>query len=110
MAMPAAHFFAERLDEVGLHPDKVQALFDRAEREIKEGLLPGCQLAIARNGKIGAMRTLGRATQGARDQAATDETFFIIMSCTKAITSAAAWLLMQEGKLNAEDRVVKFVP
>ena len=108
--MPASHFFAERLDEVGLSPDRVQALFDRAEREIKEGLLPACQLAIARNGKIGAMGTYGHATRGGRDTAASDETFFIIMSCTKAITSSAAWLLMQEGKLHPDDPVVKFVP
>jgi CubicO group peptidase (beta-lactamase class C family) len=108
--MPALHFLADRADEVGLSPDKVQALFDRAEREIKEGLLPACQLAIARNGKIGAMRTYGRAIQGGADKSATDETLFVIMSCTKAITSAAAWLLMQEGQLSPDDRVVKFVP
>ncbi len=108
--MPASHFFVERLDEVGLNPDKVQALFDRAEREIKEGLLPACQLAIARHGKIGAMRTYGHATQGGSEKTASDQTFFIIMSCTKAITSAAAWLLMQEGKLHPDDRVVKLVP
>ncbi len=108
--MPAPHFFADSLEEIGLNPDKVQALFDRAEREIKEGLLPACQLAIARNGKIGAMRTYGHAIQGGQDRAATNDTFFIIMSCTKAITSAAAWLLIQEGKLSPEDRVVKFVP
>src|SRR5712691_3877656 len=108
--MPASQFFAERPEEIGLNPDKVQALFDRAEREIKEGLLPACQLAIARNGKIGLMRTLGRAIQGGVEKPATDETFFDIMSCTKAITSAAAWILMQEGKLRPEDLVVKFVP
>src|SRR5690348_4834897 len=83
--MPAAHFFAERPEEIGLNPDKVQALFDRAEREIKEGLLPACQLAIARNDKIGLMRTLGRAIQGGVEKPATDETFFDIMSCTKAL-------------------------
>src|SRR5229473_3825651 len=108
--MPASQFFAERPEEIGLNPDKVQALFDRAEREIKEGLLPACQLAISRNGKIGLMRTLGRAIQGGVEKPATDETFFDIMSCTKAITSAAAWILMQEGKLHPEDLVVKFVP
>ncbi len=108
--MPALHFFAERLDEIGLSADRVQALFDRAEREIKEGLLPACQLAIARNGKLGAMRTFGRARQGGAERAATDQTLFDIMSCTKAITSAAAWLLIQEGKLSPGDRVVKFVP
>jgi len=108
--MPASHFFAETPSEIGLNPDKVQALFDRAEREIKEGLLPACQIAIARNGKIGAMRTLGRAVQGGADKPASDETIFVTMSATKAITASAAWLLMQEGKLSPLDRVVKYVP
>jgi CubicO group peptidase (beta-lactamase class C family) len=82
--MPASHFFAEHLDEVGLDPDKVQALLDRAQREMNEGLLPACQLAIARKRKIGAMRTYGHAIQGGADKPASDETLFVIMSCTKA--------------------------
>ena len=81
--MPASHFFAETPAEIGLNPDKVQALFDRAEREIKEGLLPACQLAIARDGNIAAMRTFGRAIQGGADKPATDDTIFVTMSATK---------------------------
>jgi CubicO group peptidase (beta-lactamase class C family) len=108
--MPAQHFLADSPAEVGLNPDKVQALFDRAEREIKEGLLPACQIAIARNGKIAAMRTLGHATQGGTDRPATDETIFVAMSATKAITSSALWLLMQEGKISPSDAIVKYVP
>ena len=76
--MPASHFFADSPAEIGLNPDKVQALFDRAEREIKEGVLPACQLAIARNGKIGMMHTFGEATQGGAKRPATDETIFVI--------------------------------
>lgn len=108
--MPAAHFFAANPTEVGLDPQKVQALFERAARDVQEGLLPACQVAIARNGKIGAMQTFGRAVQGGVEKPATDDTLFVIMSATKAITSASAWLLMQEGKLRPEDRVVDFIP
>jgi CubicO group peptidase (beta-lactamase class C family) len=108
--MPASHFFAARPQEIGLNPDKVQALFDRAEREIKEGLLPACQLAIARDGKIGAMHTFGSAVQGSEKKAATSETLFDIMSCTKAITSAAIWILIQEGKVRAQDTVAQYIP
>ena len=108
--MPAAHFFAKSPEEIGLDPQKVQALFERAQREVNDGLLPACQVAIARNGKIGAMQTFGRAIQGGVEKLATNDTFFVIMSATKAFTSAAAWLLMQEGKLRPDDRVVKFVP
>ena len=108
--MPASHFFAERPQDIGLNPDKVQALFDRAEREIKEGVLPACQLAIARDGKIGAMGTFGRAVQGGVEKSATSETLFDIMSCTKAITSAALWILIQEGKVQPQDAVAKYIP
>ena len=108
--MPAAHFFAKDLTEIGLDAQKVQALFERAERDVREGLIPACQVAIARNGKLGAMQTFGHAVQGGVEKPATNETFFVMMSATKAITSAAAWLLMQEGKLRPEDRVTQFIP
>jgi hypothetical protein len=57
--MPASHFFAKSPEEVGLDSQKVQALFERAEREVKEGILPACQVAIARNGKIAHLRAHG---------------------------------------------------
>lgn len=108
--MPSLNFFADSPSDVGLNPDKVQVLMDRAERDIKEGILPACQLAIARGGKIAAMKTFGRAVQGGVEKPATDETLFVAMSATKAITSAALWLLIQEGKISPADLIVKYVP
>jgi CubicO group peptidase (beta-lactamase class C family) len=108
--MPAAHFFAQSPGEAGLDPAKVQALFERAQREVTEGLLPSCQIAIARKGKIGAMRTFGRAVQGGIDKPATDQTLYVVFSCTKGIMSSAAWLLIEEGKLDPSQRVVQYVP
>ena len=108
--MPEEKFFADSATEVGLNPDKVQALMDRAERDVKEGVLPACQVAIARKGKIAAMGTFGRAVQGGVEKPATDETVFVAMSATKAITSSALWLLIQEGKISPADKIVKYVP
>src|SRR5260370_39225357 len=108
--MPAQSHFAESPREVGLDPEKVEALFKRAEREVNDGLLPSTQIAIARNGKIGAMRTVGRATQGGQEKPATNETLYTIFSCTKAIMSAAAWILIGEGKLKASERVAGIIP
>src|SRR5208283_5427545 len=108
--MLAEKFFADSPAEVGLNPDKVQALMDRAAREVKEGILPACQVAVARNGKIAAMQTFGRAVQGGVDKRATDETVFVAMSATKAITSSALWLLIQEGKISTADKIDKNMP
>ena len=108
--MPPKNLIAEHPEQVGLDPRKVDDLFQRAEREVRDGLLPAVQIAIARNGKIGATRTFGHAVQGGADKAATDETLFVIFSCTKAIMSAAAWLLIGDGQLKPSDRIVDIVP
>ena len=108
--MPAAHFFAEGPGAVGLDARKVSELFERAAREVEAGLLPSVQIAVARHGRIAAMRTFGRVTQEGRESAATNETLYVIFSATKAITSAAAWLLIQEGKLDVRERVADIVP
>jgi CubicO group peptidase (beta-lactamase class C family) len=108
--MPAEKFFADSATDVGLNPDKVQALMDRAERDVKEGVLPACQVAIARNGKIAAMKSYGRAVQGGVERPVTDQTVFVAMSATKALTSSALWLLIQEGKISPADQIVKYVP
>ena len=107
--MPAQNLFADHPKEVGLDPAKVEALFERAQREISDGLLPSCQIAIARDGKIGAMRTFGRAVQGGAEQPATNQTLYTIFSCTKAIMSAAAWLLIGDGLLKPSERVADIV-
>ncbi len=108
--MPAQSHFADSPREVGLDPEKVEALFNRAEREVKDGLLPSAQIAIARNGKIGAMRTVGRAVQGGSEKPATNDTRYTIFSCTKAIMSAASWILIGEGKLSPSERAAEIVP
>ncbi len=108
--MPAAHFFAASPQSVGIDPAKLEVLFQRAEKEVRDGLLPSAQIAVARHGKIAGMRTFGRVTHGGREAPATNDTLYVVFSSTKAITSAAAWLLIQEGKLSTDERVADIVP
>src|SRR5262252_4428185 len=97
-------------EDVGIDSKLLDALFERAEKEVRERLLPSAQIAVARNGRIAGMRTFGRVTHEGRDAAATDQTLYCVFSSTKAITSAAAWLLIQEGKLDVRRKVSELVP
>ena len=113
--MPNQRFIAESPESIGIDPEKLEAVFDRAEKEVREGLLPSAQIAIARNGKLAGMRTFGRTTftnhDGSESQAdATNETLYAVFSSTKALTSAAAWLLIQEGKLDPSEIVSDIIP
>ena len=98
--MPDPSLFADSPESVGVDSERLEALFARVEKEVREGLLPSAQVAVARRGRIAGMRTFG---------AATDETLYVVFSATKAITSAAGWLLMQEGKLDPREKVAAIV-
>ena len=87
--------FAE-VEELGLDPQKVEQLLSRVAREVDEGLLPAAQVALARHGKVGVYASFGSAKP---------DSLTPLFSATKAITSAAAWLLFQDGSL-AEDELV----
>ncbi|MBT7371769.1 MAG: beta-lactamase family protein [Gammaproteobacteria bacterium] len=88
-------------EDAGVDPGKLMDLSMRIKREVDEGLLPSAQIAVARNGRLVYFETYGDAT---------NQTLYCIFSSTKAITSAAAWLLIQEGKLNVDDTVTSLIP
>ena len=95
------HFTAPNPAAVGIDPDKLELLVQRVAQDVNDGVLPAAQMAIARHGKIAALRTFG---------AATDNALFNVFSSTKAITSAAGWLLIQDSKLSIDERVCDIVP
>ena len=89
------------VEELGLIPEKVDELLTRAQREVDEGLLPGVQIVLARHGKIAVSESYGNAR---------NNSLVCIFSATKGITSAAAWLLFQEGKLKEDELVADIIP
>lgn len=93
--------FAAEPQSIGLDPDKLRDLARRARREVDDGLLPSAQVAVAREGRVGLFETFGEAD---------NDTLYCVFSSTKAVTSAAAWLLIAEGKLDVKERVAEIVP
>ncbi|MEX2236814.1 MAG: serine hydrolase domain-containing protein [Dehalococcoidia bacterium] len=96
--------------ELGIDPEKLEAVFARAKRDIDDGTLPNAQLAVARNNRIAGFRTYGTASLGGVERPATNETLFTIFSATKAIVASAIWLLLERGELRLEQKVVELIP
>ncbi len=84
-----------------LNRSAVQALMDRARREIDEGLLPGCQVALGLNGELVHFESLGDAR---------DDTRYAIFSATKPFVASTVWLLLAEGELALDDTIASRVP
>ncbi len=92
---------AESFMDTNVNSKKLDALRQRARREIDEGLLHAVQYAVAKDGEILWQETLGDAS---------NDSLFPVFSSTKAIMSAAAWLVIQDGLLNIDETVADIVP
>lgn len=88
-------------ESMGLVPERVEKLLQRVGQEVRDGLLPAVQVAVARNGEVALFESFGDAT---------DDSLVCVFSATKAVTSAAAWLLFEEGKLDERERVAAVIP
>jgi CubicO group peptidase (beta-lactamase class C family) len=88
-------------EELGLSTERLQALMDRARREVDEGHLPSCQIALARHGRLAAVATFGEATNATR---------YVVFSCTKALIAATAWTLIADGTLRESTPAAELVP
>lgn len=74
-------------------------LVARARRDVDAGIVPSCQLALARDGQLIAFESFGVAP--AR---------FTIFSITKALVASAIWLLVSEEYLTYETRIAELIP
>ena len=70
---------------------------------------PGAAVAIVKDGKVVAMKGYGLRKLGTNDKV-DENTLFGIASNTKAFTASALAMLVDEGKINWDDRVIDHMP
>ncbi len=96
-------------EALGLDPRPLERLCALIERHIAEGHHPGAQLALARHGKLALFRSFGLAQVEPAVQT-NARSLFLLYSNTKVITTAAIWMLVEEGRLRFSDTVARHVP
>ena len=98
----------ERVAQFARVTDKktIDAIFDAVMTEYH---LPGMALGVVEDGKVTYTRTAGELVSGG-GQAIDADTLFKIASNTKAMTTGVLARLVDAGKLNWDDPVVKYLP
>jgi CubicO group peptidase (beta-lactamase class C family) len=79
------------------------------EDEVAEKKIPGAAMLIERNGEIAYAKNFGLANPLA-NQPVTADTIFRIYSMSKPITTVAAMMLVEDGRLGLDDPVSKYIP
>ena len=77
--------------------------------EIADRRIPGAVVMIQRHGKTVYLEAFGWRDEAKKVPMTTD-TIFQIYSMTKPITTVAALMLVDDGKMRLDDPVAKFIP
>ena len=100
---------AKRPEDVGVSAQRLGRVRQQMTADVESKLIPGSVLLIARNGKIAAMDALGFQDRKAQRPMKTDA-IFRIASMSKPITTVAAMILAEEGKLDIGAPVAQYLP
>src|SRR4051812_38016009 len=95
---PGAHFSPARLERLG----------EYFRNEIATGMIPGAILLIQQHGKPVYFESFG-VRDPETGQPMTTDSIFQIYSMSKAVTSVAAMMLVEDGKLALDDPVSKYI-
>src|SRR4051812_39604634 len=96
-------------EALGFSSSRLARIAALQQSQVDAGTFSGAVAAIARNGKVAYLRAVGF-----RDRAKTiplqSDAIFWIASMTKPVTSVAAMMLVEEGKLDLAAPVPRYLP
>ncbi len=108
-ATAASNLLTEAPDLTGFSQAGLDRVTEMLDREVGQGHLAGAVMLIQHHGKPVYYQGFG-----VRDPATmapmTRDTIFRLYSMTKPITSAAAMILVEQGKLKLDDPVANYIP
>lgn len=96
-------------EQLGFSRPKLERLNAFFNAEVSAGNVPGFVMLVQRRGQPAYFETFG-VRDVATKAPMTADTLFRIYSMTKPVTSVAALMLVEEGKLSLGDPVAKYIP
>ena len=101
----------ERVDpgEVGLNADMLERMPRFFDGYLERRKLPCMAMLVARGGKV-AHFSLNGATEMGGSEAIAEDTIYRFYSMTKPITTVAAMMLFEEGRLRLDHELYRYIP
>ncbi len=96
-------------ESVGLSGERIQRIAGVMNQEVAKGSFPGAVVLIARNGKVAQFEAYGYL-DGKKEKPMPKDAIFRIASMTKPIVTAAAMMMVEQGKINLNDPIFMYLP
>jgi beta-glucosidase-like glycosyl hydrolase/CubicO group peptidase (beta-lactamase class C family) len=96
--------------EVKMNGQKLSEIDKVVNKAIKDGATPGCQVLLAKDGKIIFQKSYGHTDYNLK-KTVTNDMLYDLASITKvAATTMMVMKLYEEGKLELDDKLSKYLP
>jgi CubicO group peptidase (beta-lactamase class C family) len=96
-------------ESVGMSAQRLGRISDAFKQHVDKGNLPGVVVMVARKGRLVYSDAIGFRNRETGKPLSKD-TIFRIYSMTKPLVSVAAMMLVEDGKMQLNDAVSKFLP
>jgi CubicO group peptidase (beta-lactamase class C family) len=100
---------ARRPEELGFSSVRLERISATFRRDVEEGRIPGAVCLIARGGRLAYAETFGWRDRE-KESAMGFDAIFPVASMTKPVTSVAAMVLAEEGRLSLAAPVADYLP
>lgn len=107
LAFGGDNYAVVKPESAGLSSERLTRVDALIGGHIEEKKIAGAVVLIARRGKIAYFKAFGLADT---DKSMQKDTIFRIASMSKPLTSTAAKLLYEEGRLLLSDKISKYIP
>ncbi len=108
--MPSFPLAADDLAAAEFRKEPIERLIALIDGHVAEGRYPGCQIALARGGRLVLERAFGAARIAPERKAAKSDSLFLLYSNTKVVTATALWVLAERGAFTFTDKVADHLP
>ena len=105
----AADLTVAKPEQVGLSSERLARITEMLRTDVEKGRLPGAVALVARKGRVAYFEAVGFRDKAAGTPLRKDD-IFRIYSMTKPFTSVAIMMLRDDGKLDLNDPVSKYLP
>ncbi|MCA9268169.1 MAG: beta-lactamase family protein [Planctomycetales bacterium] len=96
-------------ESVGMSASKLQKLNELMDEQVAQAKIAGGVVVVARRGKVVHFESYGHRDRASGDPMQKD-TIVRLYSMTKAVVTAAAMMLVDEGKIKLDDPASKYAP
>ena len=98
-------------EQVGMSAEVLNKIDTLVERSIQARIFPGCEVVVARKGRVVFQRSYGTLTYDNLTEKVTNETLYDVASVTKvAATLQAVMYLHEEGVLDLKQKAAHYLP